>query len=48
MTIPALKKLEKVSKELFHWFNDNLMKSSPEKSLLIVSTNENDAIRIEN
>ena len=41
-----IKSLEEASKELFKWFNDSLMKSSLEKYHLLVSTNDNVAIRI--
>ena len=43
-----IKSLEETSKELFKWFDDNLMKSSPDKCHLLVSTNDNIAIRIGN
>ena len=43
-----LKSLEEVSKELLKWFDDNLMKSNPDKCHLPVSTNNNVAIRIGN
>ena len=43
-----IKSLEKASKELFKWFDDNLMKSNPDKCHLLVSTNDNVAIRIGN
>ena len=42
-----IKSLEEASKELFKWFDDNLMKSNLEKCHLLVSTNDNVAIRIE-
>ena len=41
-----IKSLEEASKELFKWFDDSLMKSSLEKCHLLVSTNDNVAIRI--
>ena len=41
-----IKSLEEASKELFKWFDDSLMKSSLEKCYLLVSTNDNVAIRI--
>ena len=41
-----IKSLEEASKELFKWFDDNLMKSNPDKCHLLVSTNDNVAIRI--
>ena len=31
-----IRSLEEVSKELFKWFYDNLMKSNPDKSYLLV------------
>ena len=40
--------LEKASKELFKWFDDNLMKSNPDKCHLLVGTNDNVAFRIVN
>ena len=43
-----IKSLEEASKELFKWFDDNLMKSNPDKCHLLVSTNDNVAIRIGN
>ena len=43
-----IKSLEESSKELFKWFNDNLMKSNPDTCHLLVSTNDNVAIRIRN
>ena len=43
-----IKSLEEASKELFEWFNDNLMKSNPGKCHLLVSTNDDVAIRLEN
>ena len=43
-----MKSLEEASKELFKWFDDNLMKSSPDKCHLLVSTNDNVAISIRN
>ena len=43
-----IKSLEKVSKELFKRFHDNLMKSNPDKCHLLVSTNDNVPIRIGN
>ena len=44
--IPALMTL--TDKKLFKWFNDNLMKSNPDKCHLLVSTNDNVKIRIGN
>ena len=32
--------------EMFEWFDDNLMKSNPDKFHLLFSTNDNIAIRI--
>ena len=43
-----IKSLEEASKELFKWFDDNLMKSNPDKCHLLVSTNDNVIIRIGN
>ena len=43
-----VKSLEEASKKLFKWFNDNLMKSNPDKCHLLVSTNGNVKIRIGN
>ena len=43
-----MKSLEEASKELFKWFDDNLMKINPDKCHLLVSTNVNVAIRIGN
>ena len=43
-----IKSLEEASKELFKWFDDNLMKVNPDKCHLLVSTNVNVAIRIGN
>ena len=40
------KSLEESSKELFKWFDDNLMKSNPDTCHLLLSTNDNVAIRI--
>ena len=40
-----MKSLEEASKELFKWFDDKLMKSNPDKRHLLVSTNDNVAIR---
>ena len=37
---------DEASKELFEWFDDNLMKSNPDKFHLLFSTNDNVAIRI--
>ena len=36
------------SKSLFKWFDDNLMKTNPDKCHLLVGTNDNVAIRIGN
>ena len=41
-----IKGLEEVPKELFKWFDDNLMKSNPSRCHLDVSTNDNVATRI--
>ena len=41
-----IKSLEEASKELFKWYYDNLMIFNPEKCHLLVSTNDNVAIRI--
>ena len=49
--IPApmtLTDFEEASKKLFKWFDDNLMKSNPDKCHLLVSTNDNVKIRIGN
>ena len=43
-----IKSLGEASKELFKLFDDNLMKSDPDKCHLSVSTNDNGAIRIGN
>ena len=43
-----IKSLEEASKELFKWFDGNLMKSNPDNYHLLVSTNGNVAIRIGN
>ena len=43
-----IKSLEEASKKFFKWFNDNLMKSNPDKCHLLVSTNGNVKIRIGN
>ena len=43
-----IKSLEEASKELFKWFDDILMKSNPDKCHLLVSKNDNVAIRIGN
>ena len=43
-----IKNLEEASKKLFQWFNNNLMKSNPDKCHLLVSTNDNVKIRIGN
>ena len=43
-----IKSLKEASKELLIWFDDNLMKSSPGKCHLLVSANDNAAIRIGN
>ena len=43
-----VKSLEETSKELFKWFDKNLMKSNPDKCHLLLSTNNNGAIVIEN
>ena len=36
-----IKGLEEASKELFKWFDNNLMKNKPDKCHLLVSTNDN-------
>ena len=41
-----IKSLEVASKKLFKWFDDNLMKSNPDKCYVLVSTNNSFAIRI--
>ena len=41
-----IKSLEEASKELFKWYYDNLMIFNPDKCHLLVSTNDNVAIRI--
>ena len=43
----VIKNFEKASKEL-KWFDDNLMKSNPDKCHLLVSTNDNVAFRMVN
>ena len=43
-----IKSLEEASNEFSKWFDDNLMKSNPEKCHLLVSTNDNVANRIGN
>ena len=43
-----IKSLEEASKKLFKWFDDNLMKRNRDKCNLLVSTNDNVAIRIGN
>ena len=43
-----VKSLEETSKELFKWFDKNLTKSNPDKCHLLLSTNNNGAIVIEN
>ena len=43
-----VKSLEKASKKLFKWFNDNLMKSNPDKCHLLVRMNDNVNIIIGN
>ena len=40
-----IKSLEEASKELLKWFDNNLMKSNPDKCHLLVSTNDNIAIK---
>ena len=40
-----IKSLEEASKKFFKWFNDNLMKSNPDKCHLLISTNDNVKIR---
>ena len=44
----VIKSLEEVSKKLFKWFDDNLMKSNADKCHLLVSTNETMKIQVEN
>ena len=44
----VIKSLEEVSKKLFKWFDDNLMKSNADKCHLLVSTNETVKIQVEN
>ena len=43
-----IKSLEEASEKLLKWFDDNVMKINPGKCHLVVSTNGNVAIRIEN
>ena len=43
-----IKSLEEASKELFKWFDYNLMKNNPHKCHLLVSTNDSGEIRIGN
>ena len=43
-----VKSLEETSKELFKWSDKNLTKSNPDKCHLLLSTNNNGAIVIEN
>ena len=43
-----IKNLEEASKKLFKSFDDNLMKSNPDKCHLLVSTNDNVKIRTGN
>ena len=43
-----IKSLEEASKKLFKWFDNNLMKSNPDKCHLHVSMNDNVKIRIGN
>ena len=43
-----IKNLQEASKKLFKSFDDNLMKSNPDKCHLLVSTNDNVKIRIGN
>ena len=40
--------LEETSKDLFKWFDNNLIKSNPDKCHLLVSANDNVASRIGN
>ena len=44
----VIKSLEEVSKKLFKWFDDNLMKSNADKCNLLVSTNETVKIQVGN
>ena len=44
----VIKSLEEVSKKLFKWFDDNLMKSNADKCHLLVSTNETVKIQVGN
>ena len=43
-----IKSVKEASKKLFKWFDDNLMKSNPDKCHLLVSRNDNVAIRTGN
>ena len=47
-SIQTLKLKEEVSKKLFKWFDDNLMKSNADKCHLLVSTNETVKIKVGN
>ena len=40
--------LEKASKKLFKWFDDNLIKDNPDRCHLLVRANDNVAIRVRN
>ena len=44
----VIKSLEEVSKKLFKWFDDNLIKSNADKCHLLVSTNETVKIQVGN
>ena len=44
----VIKSLEEVSKKLFKWFHDNLIKSNADKCHLLVSTNETVKIQMGN
>ena len=43
-----IKSLKEASKELFKWYDEKLMKSNPDKCHLLLSTNDNIAIKIGN
>ena len=43
-----IKSLQRASKEFIKWFNENLIKINPDKCHLLVSTNDNVAVRIGN
>ena len=44
----VIKSLEEVSKKLFKWFDDNLLKNNADKCHLLVSTNETVKIQVGN